>query len=60
MTGNPPSAYINMAIELNCSKHIKVYTFLFTINYLLHQFTSMEFTEVINNGDSLTYKTKSI
>ena len=25
---------------------------------LLHQFTSMEFTEVINNGDSLTYTTR--
>ena len=49
-------------LKLNSSKHIEVYTFictfLFKINYLLHQFTSMEFTEVINNGDSLTYKTR--
>ena len=41
-------------LKLNSSKHIKMYTFLFKINYMLHQFTSMEFTEVINNGDSLT------
>ena len=41
-------------LELNSSKHIKVYSFLFKINDLLHQFTSVEFTEVINNGDSLT------
>ena len=45
-------------LKLNSSKHIKVYTFLFKINYLLHQFTSMKFTEVINNDDSLTYKTR--
>ena len=25
---------------------------------MLHQFTSIEFTEVINNGNSLTYKTR--
>ena len=31
---------------------------VFKITHLLHQFTSMEFTEVINNGDSLTWKTK--
>ena len=47
-----------MAIELNSSKHIKVYTLLFKINHLVHQFTSMQFTEVINNDDSLTYKTR--
>ena len=45
-------------LKLNSSKHIKVYTFLFKINYLLHQFTSNEFIEVINNGDSLTYDTR--
>ena len=33
-------------LELNSSTHIKVYCFLFKINDLLHQFTSMEFTEV--------------
>ena len=43
---------------LNSSKHIKVHTFLLKINCLLHQFTLMEFTEVINNGDSLAYKTR--
>ena len=36
----------------------KVYTFLFKINYLLHRFISIEFTDVIKNGDSLTYKTR--
>ena len=46
-------------LKLNSSKHIKVYTFLFKINYLLHQLTSVEFTDVINNGDSLTYKTRT-
>ena len=45
-------------LKLNSPKHIKVYTFLFRINYLLHQFTSMEFTEVMDNDNSLTYKTK--
>ena len=38
-------------LKLNSSKHIKVYTFLFKIDCLLHQFTSIEFTEVINIGD---------
>ena len=35
-------------LKLNSSKHSRVCIFLFTItcNYLLHQFTSMEFTEV--------------
>ena len=33
-------------LKLNSSKHIKVYCFLFKSNDLLHQFTSMEFTEV--------------
>ena len=33
-------------LELNSSKHIKVYCFLFKINNLLHQFTLMEFTKV--------------
>ena len=33
-------------LELNSSKHIKVYCFLFKINDLFHQFTSVEFTEV--------------
>ena len=33
-------------LKLNSSKHIKVYCFLFKINDLLHQFTSVEFTEV--------------
>ena len=47
-----------MAIEIEYSKHIKVYTLPLKINYLLHQFTSMEFTGVINNGDSLIYKTR--
>ena len=37
---------------------VKVYTFLFKINCQLHEFPSVEFTEVINNGDSLTYKTR--
>ena len=45
-------------LKLNSSKHIKVCTFLFNINYLLHQFTSLEFTQVINSGDSLFYKTR--
>ena len=45
-------------LKLNSSKHIKVDVFLFNVSYLLHQFTSIEFTEVINNGDSLTYKTR--
>ena len=45
-------------LKLNSSKHIKVYTFLFNINYLSHQYTSLELTEVINNGDSLSYKTR--
>ena len=51
--------------KLNSSKHIKVYTFLFNINYYLYliltiilQFTSVEFTKLINSGDSLTYKTR--
>ena len=44
--------------KLNSSRDIKVYTFLFKLNYLIHQFTSMEFTEVINSGDSLSYKTR--
>ena len=44
-------------LKLNSSQHIKVYTFLFNINYLSHELTSLEFTEVINNGDSLSYKT---
>ena len=44
-------------LKLNSSKHTEVHTFLFKINYLLHQFTSVEFTEVINNGGSLTYRT---
>ena len=33
-------------LKLNSSKRIKVYCFLFQINDLLHQFTSVEFTEV--------------
>ena len=45
-------------LKLNSSEHIKVYTFLFKINYLLNQFTSIEFTEAINSGDLLTYKTR--
>ena len=39
-------------------RHLKLYTFLFKINYLLHQFTLMEFTEVVNSGNSLIYETK--
>ena len=46
-----------MAIEIELFKHIKMYTFLLKINYLLRQFTSVEFT-AINNGDSLTYKSR--
>ena len=38
-------------LKLNSSKHIKVCTFLLKIKYLLHQFTSMEVTELIYNGD---------
>ena len=45
-------------LKLNSSKHNEVSIFLLKIEYLLHQFTSMEFTKVINNGDSLTYKTR--
>ena len=33
-------------LKLNSSKDIEVHCFLFKINDLLHQFTSMEFTEV--------------
>ena len=44
--------------QLSNDKYIMMYTLLFEIKYLLHQFTSMEFTEAINNGDSLTYKTR--
>ena len=33
-------------LKLHSSKHMKVYTFLFRINYLLHQFTLLEFTEL--------------
>ena len=33
-------------LKLNSSKHIKVYTFLFKINYLLHQLTSMELSSI--------------
>ena len=45
-------------LKLNSLKHNEVSIFLLKIEYLLHQFTSMEFTKVINNGDSLTYKTR--
>ena len=37
-------------LKFNSSKHIQVYTFLFKINYLLHEFTPM---------DSLTYKNQN-
>ena len=33
-------------LKLNGSKHIKVRCFLFKINDLLHQFTSVELTEI--------------
>ena len=33
--------------KLNSLKYIKVYCFLFKINDLLHQFSSVEFTELI-------------
>ena len=46
-------------LKWNGSKHIKVYIFLFKINYLLLQFTSKDLTEVVNNGDSLIYKTRT-
>ena len=52
---------INYASTANIEEVMKFYnlgdkTFETDFNYLLHQFTSMEFTEVLNNGDSLTYK----
>ena len=45
-------------LKLNSSEHIKV-QFLFEIKNLLHQFTSMEFTEVRLEIHSLTCKDKN-
>ena len=45
-------------LKLNGSKHIKVCAFLLKNNNLLHQFIAVEFTEVINSGDSLINKTR--